>query len=174
MPPKNILSLLEGEDRRTIGRADKVAAMVSKNPRLFSKLIAGLWSEDSLVRMRAADAAEKVTRKNRELLQPYKKELLGLMAEAREQELRWHLAVMVPRLPLNAREREIAVSLLSSYLEDRSSIVRTFALQGLADLAQDDSSLRPTVIEILRESSRNGTAAMKARSRRLLQHLEHR
>ncbi len=172
MHSKDILSRLAGGDRRSIGRSDKVAAMVSKNPRLFSKLIAGLWSEDLLIRMRAADAAEKVTRKNRELLWPYKKELIGLMAEAGEQELRWHLAVMIPRLPLNAKERELTVSLLNSYLEDRSSIVKTFALQGLADLAEDDASLRPKVIEILRESSRAGTAAMKARSRKLLFRLE--
>ena len=79
-----------------IGHSDQVAAMVSDDPELFPELIAGLWSEDPLVRMRAADAAEKVTRKHRELLQPYKKELLGLMAEAEQQELRWHLAVMVP------------------------------------------------------------------------------
>ncbi|MGA7785831.1 MAG: hypothetical protein WB997_14400, partial [Candidatus Acidiferrales bacterium] len=80
-----------------IGRSDEVAAMVAKNPRLFPKLIAGLWSENPLVRMRAADATEKVTRKNRKLLQPCKKELMGLMAEANEQEMRWHLAVMIPR-----------------------------------------------------------------------------
>jgi len=172
MPPKKILSRLEAGDRRTIGRSDAVAAIVSKNPGLFPRLIAGLWSEDPLVRMRAADAAEKVTRRNRELLQPYKKELLGLMANAKEQELRWHLAVMVPRLPLNTKERQLAASLLNSYLEDRSSIVRTFALQGLADLAQNDPSIRPTVIEVLRESTRNGTPAMKARSRKLLFHLE--
>jgi len=146
--------------------------MVSKNPRLFPKLLAGLWSEDSLVRMRAADAAEKVTRKERELLQPYKKELLGLMAAASDQEVRWHLAVMIPRLSLGANEQEHAVSLLISYLEDRSSIVRTFALQGLVDLAKDDEGLRPRVIEILREAGRNGTPAMKARSRKLLLHLE--
>jgi len=122
--------------------------------------------------MRAADATEKVTRKNRELLLPYKKELLGLMAGTTEQELRWHLAVMVPRLLLNTKERYLATSLLTSYLEDRSSIVKTFALQGLADLAQDDPSIRPRVTEILREATRNGTPAMKARSRKLLLHLE--
>jgi len=55
-----------------IGRSDQVAAMVAEAPELFSELIAGLWSEDPLVRMRAADAAEKVTRKKGELLQPYK------------------------------------------------------------------------------------------------------
>jgi hypothetical protein len=122
--------------------------------------------------MRAADAAEKVTRRRPELLTPFKKELLGLMTEATEQEMRWHLAAMVPRLPLNAAERELAISSLNTYLEDRSSIVKTFALQGLADLAQGDPTIQPTVVEILREATRNGTPAMKARSRKLLIRLE--
>jgi len=172
MAKKSVLHLLRGDDRRTIGRADKVAAIVSKDPRLFPELIAGLWSEDPLVRMRAADAAEKATRDNRELLRPYKKELLGLLAEADQQELRWHLAAMIPRLPLNAEERKLAASLLTGYLDDRSSIVKTFALQGLADLAEDDPAIRPHVIELLREATRSGTAAMKARSRKLLVRLE--
>jgi hypothetical protein len=170
--PKDLLARLAGGDRRTIGRSDEVAAMVSKNSRLFSALIAGLWSADPLVRMRAADATEKVTRTKRELLQPYKNELLGLMAETGQQEVRWHLAAMIPRLALNAKERQIAVSVLKTYLEDRSSIVRTFALQGLADLAENDASMRPAVMELLRESTRSGTPAMKARSRKLLLRLE--
>jgi len=155
-----------------IGRSEQVAAMVSKDPKVFPELIAGLWSTDPLVRMRAADAAEKVTRKRRELLQPYKGELLGLMVETEQQEVRWHLAAMVPRLQLNTKQRNLATSLMIGYLEDRSSIVKTFALQGLAELAHDDPSIRPGVMEILREAARNGTAAMKARSRKLLRRLE--
>ena len=172
MTGKNILLLLKGGDRRTIGRSDEVVAIVSRNTVLFPKLIAGLWSSDPLVRMRAADATEKVTRQHPEFLLPYKRELLGLMAEAEEQELRWHLAAMVPRLALDSRERSRATSSLQRYLEDRSSIVRTFALQGLAEFAQGDPSLRPRVVEILREATRSGTPAMKARGRKLLADLD--
>jgi uncharacterized membrane-anchored protein YjiN (DUF445 family) len=172
MPLKNILALLTGSDRRSIGHSDQVVAMVSANFRLFPQLIAGLWAEDPLVRMRAADAVEKVTRNHPEWLQPHKNELLGLMAEAAEQELLWHLAAMVPRLLLNTKERQQAISLLTRYLEDRSSIVKTFALQGLADFATQDPSLRRAVMETLREAARNGTRAMKARSRKLLLRLE--
>lgn len=174
MPRKNIADLLAGGDRRSLGRADLVAAMVAENPRLFPELIAGLWSEDRLVRMRAADAAEKITRKNPELLHQRKEEMLGLMAEAVEPELRWHLALMVSRLPLSIRERPVAASLLVEYLKDHSSIVRTFALQGLAELAlkSDDADLRFQVTEILRQAVRGGTPAMKARSRKLLKQME--
>ncbi|MGA2414359.1 MAG: hypothetical protein ABSF59_07915 [Candidatus Sulfotelmatobacter sp.] len=77
MTQTNILSTLSGGDRRSIGRSDEVAAMVAKDLKLFPKLIAGLWSDGAVVRMRAAGAAEKVTRERGELLQPYKKELLG-------------------------------------------------------------------------------------------------
>src|ERR1700683_1883568 len=104
MPRKSILSLLTGGDKRTIGRADHVVEMVCGDPGLFPELMAGLWSQERLGKIRAADAAEKVTRKNRDLLRPNKKELLGLMAQAGEPGLRWHLAVMVPRLSLDAME----------------------------------------------------------------------
>jgi HEAT repeat protein len=169
---KNLLVQLEGGDRRSLGRADEIAGLVSKKPRLFAALFKGLWSEDALVRMRAADAAEKVTRTKRELLQPYKKEFLGLMAEAEQQEVRWHLALMAPRLALSAKEQQLVIALLQEYLEDCSAIVRTHSLQGLADLAETDPSIRPIVMEILRESVRSGTAAMRARSRKLLKEME--
>jgi hypothetical protein len=169
---KSLLALLEGGTRQSIGRSDEVAAMVCADPVLFPELMDGLWSVNPLVRMRASDAAEKITRKQPELLLPYKKELLGLMAEAHEQELRWHLAAMIPRLKLSPQQRYSAINTLVYYLEDRSSIVKTFALQGLADLARVDSSLRAGVVDILREAARNGTPAMKARSRKLLLQLE--
>ncbi len=163
-----VAPLLAGGDRRGIGRADEVAEMVLENTKLFPGLIRGMWHKDALVRMRAADAAEKVTRTNRGLLRPHKRALLGLLNQATEQELRWHLAVMIPRLVLNDEERQLVMSVLQSYLEDRSSIVKTFALQGLADLAREDPRIRPGVIELLLDATRNGTAAMKARSRKLL------
>jgi hypothetical protein len=172
MPRKHILALLRGGDKRSIGRANQVAAMVSADRRLFAELIEGLWADDPLIRMRTADAAEKVTRSNPELLAPFQKELLGLLKETTQQELRWHVAAMIPRLPLNPQQRRLVASVLSEYLEDHSSIVKTFALQALADLAEDDSDLRSKVLETLRQAVRNGTPAMKARARKLLLRLE--
>jgi HEAT repeat protein len=168
MHSQNIVALLRGGDRRSIGRANEVAAIVLRAPKRFSELKKCLWDDDAVVRMRAADAVEKISGKKPELLKRYKAELLGLLVETEQIEVRWHLAAMVPRLPLLEPERRRAVRALELYLEDRSSIVRTAALQGLADLARNDHDLRQRVKVLMEEGLNTGTPAMKARSRRLL------
>lgn len=168
MRHQRLADMLCGGDRRSIGKSNQIARFVLSEPKRFADLISCLWNEDPIVRMRAADAAEKVTVKRPELLQPHKQELLGLLAEAEQIELRWHLALIVPRLELNGTERQCAAKSLWRYLDDRSSIVKTFALEGLANLARQDAGLRETVKRTIEESLRTGTAAMKARARKLL------
>jgi hypothetical protein len=157
MPRQKIAALLERSDRRSIGRSDEVARLVLRRPRRFRELFKCLWDENPVVRMRAADAAEKVSATKPRLLDRFKPELLGLLDEAEQIELRWHLAAMVPRLRLAARERRRAAAALKRYLDDGSSIVKTFALQGLADLAQNDASLRGKLKQLLEECVQSGT-----------------
>ena len=172
----NLLPLLKDPpgraDRRSIGRSNAVAALVLKHPALAGQLVRAMWHADPVVRMRAADALEKASIQNLKIIARYKQELLGLLGETPQQELRWHLAQMVPRLPLTAAERRRAVQHLRGYLDDRSSIVKTCALQALADLCEQDSSLRPEFVELLRTAARTGTPAMRARSKKLLRRLK--
>jgi hypothetical protein len=164
--------MLRGGDRRSIGKSNHIAKLILSDPERFPELVECFWDEDPVVRMRAADAAEKITVTRPELLKPHKQELLGLLEEAEQIEVRWHLALMVPRLELSRPERERAASTLLRYLEDRGSIVKTFALQGLAGLARQDATLRETAKRTIEESLRTGTAAMKARARKLLKELQ--
>jgi HEAT repeat protein len=159
-------------DRRSIGRSNAVAAHVLRHPGAVGQLIRALWNSDYVIRMRAADALEKASLQNPKLLARYKSELLGLLAEANQQELRWHLALMLPRLPLTPAERLRAAAHLCRYLDDSSSIVKTCALQALAEFAEQDGALRPGVLDTLRAAARSGTAAMRARSRILLKRLK--
>ena len=163
-----IAVMLDGSDRRSIGRADEIVGLILKNPKFFRELIACLWHKNPIVRMRAADAAEKVSAKRPDLVQRYKSELLGLLAVTEQIEVRWHLAQMVPRLKLTARERQRAAGALRHYLDDRSSIVRTFALNALVELSRYDETLRPEAKQLVEEALHSGSAAMKARARQLL------
>jgi hypothetical protein len=168
MPRQSLKDLLRDGDRRSLGRSNEAEKIVLRQPRRFGELIRFMWSDDPLISMRAADAAEKISAQKPILLKPFKAELLGLFFEAEQQELRWHLAQMIPRLPLLSRERQRVAEQFRHYLEDKSSIVKTCALQGLAELAENDAGLRPEVRQILEEAVQTGTAAMKARARMLL------
>jgi hypothetical protein len=53
-------------------------------------------------------------------------------------------------------------------LHDTSSIVSTFALQALADLAVADPALRALARATIEASMADGTPAMRARGRKLL------
>jgi HEAT repeat protein len=165
---KQLLKKLAGGDRRSIGRSDSVVAEVLDNASLFEALFAGMTHENPLIRMRAADAIEKITVRQPEWLKPYKKRLLGIAAITNQQELRWHIAQMLPRLALTKTEQYEAVKALRRYLDDSSSIVRTFSLQALTDLSDHDEKLRGKVVKLLRRALRTGTPAMKSRARKLL------
>jgi hypothetical protein len=107
--------------------------------------------------MRAADAIEKASLLHPQLLEPYKRTILKKVAAIQQQEVRWHVAQILPRLQMTPKERDHAVSILFDYLEDKSSIVKTFAMQALADLAQDDSRLRKRIVPILEFLTAPGT-----------------
>jgi hypothetical protein len=168
----SLLNKLSGGDRRSIGQSNKVTALVLRRPALFPQLMQGLWNSDPLIRMRAADAAEKVSLCCPDLLRPFKTNLLRLLDEATQQELRWHLAQMVPRLALSRKDRPRATVALRRYLEDKSSIVKTSAMQALADLAKADDELMPEVKKLLMALTESGTPAMRARGRKLLRRLK--
>jgi hypothetical protein len=89
------------------------------------------WSESPVLRMRAADAVEKISSQEPRLLKPFKSELLGLLVETDQKELRWHLAQMIPRLPLTKKEWQRAVEGLRGYLRDHSSDVRSARTDGI-------------------------------------------
>jgi hypothetical protein len=164
--------LAEGRHSLSSGRVVEVAALVRAHPKRASLLFECLWDDDEGVASRAADSVERLTRDSAELLAPWKAPLLGLLTEAAHKKLRWILAVTIPRLTLSLAECQRVAGVLESHLDDASSIVKTAALQGLADLTRQNTDLLPSVLDLLRMHSRSGTAAMRARSRILLRKLE--
>jgi HEAT repeat protein len=162
-----LLERLRGGDRRSIGRANAVARAVVRHPQALPELAAGLWHADPVVRVRAADALEKVSREEPTWLTPLRAELLTLAAETTEPELRWHLAQMLSRTGLSGSRRTRLVRILKRYLRDRSAIVRVAAVQGLVDLSPR-AGLRPFVRRELDRMLTAGTPAERARARMLL------
>jgi hypothetical protein len=167
-----LLLKLKGGDRRSIGASQQVVDQVLANPALFSVVFEGMSDADSIVRMRCADAVEKITVVHPAFLQPYAKQVFKLAEAAGEKEVKWHLAQLLSRLDLNRAERQHAVAIMQTYLADKSRIVKTFAMQALADIAIKDAELREPIVAQLRELTRTGSPAMQSRGRKLLARLD--
>ena len=104
MRMESFSSLLQGGDRRSIGRADEAVESVRRAPRRFDELWACLAHGDPVVRMRAVDALEKITRFDAAPLACHKQALLANTFDDGTPEVRWHLIAMLRRVPLDAAE----------------------------------------------------------------------
>lgn len=164
--------LATGRNKLNGGRTKEVVALVLAKPRRIGQLMECLWDEDPGVANRAADALERISYGKPSLAAAWTEPLIGLMFEAEHNKLRWNLALLVPRLKLSVEEAQRVAAALRTYLDDRSSIVKTAAMHGLALLTRHDPKMLPEVLDMLRILSRSGTPAMRARGRILLKQLE--
>ena len=158
---------LEGGDLRSIGKADTVVEDLHKDPSLFDEVFDCLYSDKPGVRMRSADVIETFTSKHPEYVNPYKNKLLYEVSRINQKEVRWHVCQIIPRLELNTKEIDQAFMLFKEYLDNNSSIVKTFAMQALFDLAQLNKNLMPEVTSIINDCLKNGSPAMKSRAKKL-------
>jgi hypothetical protein len=163
-----IASALSGGDRRSIGAAGQVVAHVLHNPASLAAVIEGIFHRDAVIAMRCADVAEKVSAMHPDWLQPFCGDLVKIACECKQQEVRWHIAQMLPRVHLSTLQKKTAIGLLFEYLGDESKIVKVFAVTALADFAAADASLRNRLVPVLKQFVRNGSPAMRNRARKLL------
>jgi HEAT repeat protein len=168
--------LAVGRHTHDPGRVLVIAEWIDGRPRRLPRLVELLWDEDQGVACRAADVLERITRSPSKALKTavarYKVELIGLLSDATFPKVRWNLALTLPRLELTVPECRRIAAALKTWLDDSSSIVKTAALNGLAELTRQDSDSLPEVVDLLRLKGRSGTPAMRARSRILLNKLE--
>ena len=61
-----------------------------------------------------------------------------------------------------SRQRVRAVTILRGFVDDDSRIVRIFAMQALADLAEHDEQMRRWLQPLLAKLPRTGTPAMRS------------
>lgn len=160
--------LLLGKDLRTINKANEVAQLV-QDQASFDSLFGLLFHHERTLVMRAADAVEKITVKHREFLKPHKAQLMSLLKSAIHIELKWHIAQLVPRLPLDPHELQEVWSILSYWAQNpnESKIVRVNSLQGLFDLALETPAFRNSFVKILDVVEHEPIPSLRARIKKL-------
>jgi len=167
-PESALIARLRGSDRRSIGASNAVAAAIRRNPGRVSELVPALFCDDPVLRMRVADALEKVCRHSPSIIQPYRSALLRLASDSDQPEFQWHLAQLLRQLTLTPAQRRRVVVCMQVYLVSSSAIVRTEALTTLAAMARLDPRLGAGARRLIDDRLARGSAAERARARQLL------
>lgn len=164
----NFAHLLLGKDRRSISGSDEVVRAVGDQS-TFDELFGLLLHHERLLVMRAADAVEKITMDNRAFLIPHKGQLLALLKSALHNELKWHLALLVPRLQLDENELNEVWRILSYWAlnPNESKIVRVNSLQGLFELSHQYPGFDAAFSGILQTLQHEKIPSLQARLRKL-------
>jgi len=153
---------------RSIGKADLVVNEIQSQSD-FDELFSCLRSEDRLIVMRAADVIEKITAKRTDFLCGYKEEILEFCKRADNIEFKWHLALLLSRLPLTEEECADVLEILSSWLRDpkESKIVRVNSMQALYELSQQGSMTKQKLEDILSEVEKENVPSLLAKIRKI-------
>jgi len=165
---RNFAPLLLHRDLRSIGRSNEVVRLV-QDQESFDELFNLLLHHERLLVMRAADAIEKITLTHKAFLAPHKRQLLVLLSSAIHKELKWHIALLVPRLSLEPEERREAWGILSYWAlnPNESKIARVNSLQGLSDLSHLYPEYKESFEHTLRALEHEQTPSLQARIRKL-------
>ncbi len=165
---KDFAPLLLGRDLRSNSRSDEVVRSI-EDQESFDDLFKFLLHHERMLVMRAADAIEKITVHHPEFLKIHKKQLLSLLDSAMHKELKWHIALLIPRVDLDAEEVVKVWGILSYWVRNpnESKIVRVNSLQGLFDLARLHFELKDSFDSIMEAIAHEQIPSLQARVRKL-------
>lgn len=168
MNPNEIENLLGGGDLRSIGRSNLLVSKIHTQEE-FDELFPFLFHSQRLIIMRAADVIEKITIRHPRFLDSHKKELFKLIRKATDKELKWHLALIIPRVTLNKTEIDNVWKILSDWVTEKSNsrIVRANALQALFELTIHHTKFRNELIQLFNQLEKEKIPSINARIKKM-------
>jgi len=103
-----------------------------------SELVCRLRDKDKEVAERAARTLKKISETDAGALYAWRKALFSAALQAIDVRVQWNLSIVLGRLPLKGRDKAVALDLMFERLRDKSGLNRTFAMQALMDLSEND------------------------------------
>jgi len=133
-----------------------------------AELIALLKLKDPKLCIQAMNIMYKIAEQNPQLIKPYKKDVLGWIAELKPVQCHWFVARILAVLNLNPSEQDRAVQICQSYLTDSGQNVTTWTLNAIVVIAQTNSKYQTLADQMLSEAMSSHSSALQARARQLI------
>lgn len=110
--------LLEGGKSNSLGRAEEVVQTVLNDQSRLQELYDCLSEDDAWLRMRSADALEKICRVHPDWVEPYIEQLLRDYTEDLQPSIQWHMAQIFRQITLTPTQEQRIIAWLTIRLED--------------------------------------------------------
>lgn len=158
-----ILSWLSGGDLRSDGLANEVAKFVLENPHTFEDLFAGLSEEDDVVRGRAADAIEKISRRRPDLPKEHIPEMIRIAGDEPVAMVKMHMAMLFGHMAVYPECTGQLMAALILMLADKSVFTRSWAIVSLCIIARKYPEKCQPILEHLLKLQADESDAIRTR-----------
>jgi len=162
--------LMHGGHANSLGRVNEVIEIVLSEKSRLDELYNCLFHEDAWVRMRAADALEKICRKQPDWLLPYIDRFQDELSSSTQPSIQWHLAQIYEQVSLTDKQKQAAQNWLQALLttKDVDWIVAANAMDALAKFTKDGSFPASDMTKLLKIQQHHKSNAVIRRATKLL------
>lgn len=165
--------LAVGGKTNSLGLAEHVVQAVLQDKSRLDELYNCLFESDPWLRMRAADALEKVCRVHPEWFESYADRLLGEMGASPQASLQWHVAQMLGEITLTPAQQKQAVGWLEARLNDANVdwIVAANSMTTLVQLTRAGYVPKAEAAALIKKQEGHRSTAVRRRAAKLLAEL---
>jgi TPR repeat protein len=162
--------LMEGGHKNSLGRVNEVIEIVLEDKARLDELYTCLFEDDAWVRMRAADALEKVCREHPDWLANYIDRFQKDLATSTQPSIQWHMAQIYSEVELTPAQKHAAIEWLKQLLstKDVDWIASANAMDTLAQFTRDGSTPVTELVTLLKVQQKHKSNAVIKRANKLL------
>lgn len=162
--------LLAGGHANSLGRVDEAIQIVLDNKQRLGELYACISNNDAWVRMRAADALEKICRMHPDWLLPYTDRFINEVSASTQPSIQWHLAQIYREVTLTDEQKRVVIKWLSNLLSSKEIdwIVAANAMDTLVSFTKDGSFPVSKMTSLLKIQQQHKSKPVVRRASKLL------
>jgi len=162
--------LAGGGHKNSLGEVPQVIEIVLQNQHRIEELYTCLFDDDAWVRMRAADALEKICRVHPDWILHYIDRLANDFGTNTQPSIQWHMAQIYKQVPLTQTQKDVAIQWLAQLVatKDVDWIVAANAMETLAQFTKDGSFPSDQLVPLLKTQQHHKSNAVVRRATKIL------
>ncbi|MGB4767806.1 MAG: hypothetical protein WBP22_00955 [Candidatus Saccharimonas sp.] len=170
MPETFIVMLAEDGKKNSLGRVNDVINDTLASPARLEELYLAMFAADAWVRMRAADAFEKICRVHPEWIIAYIDRIQAELGASQQASIQWHIAQIYCEVELSDLQMKRALSWLETTLKtDKVDwIVAANSMKTLAHFHENGNISTSLFVELITTQTHHQSQTVRKKAEKAL------